>query len=152
MVGGFGGTGKGAILLSNRSNQVGRDQGIQWKWQNVSQMNESRRSCPGMLLIGKGRVLVAGGGSRLAEILKLPLNDNDRGVWTRLTQPLTEYFNQTYLFMLNHRILAIGKRHIKQAILKICDGLKTCTISFKGRCKHCNELLSSTNSPLPVRI
>ncbi len=112
MVGGFGGTGKEAGLLSGHSNQAGSDEEIQWKWQQLSQMNESRRNCPGMLLLGRDRVFVAGGGTRLAEILHLSLNDNDRGIWTLLTQPLTQAFRETFLVNCNNRILAIGKSHI----------------------------------------
>ncbi len=62
-----------------------------------------------MLLIGKDRVLVAGGRSRLVELLQLPLNENDRGVWTLFTQPLTQDFYATFLVNFNNRILAFGK-------------------------------------------
>ncbi len=79
VVGGCYGTGREAAILSRHSNQTTRDQANSWKWQKLSPMQMCRRHCPGMLLLGRDRVLVAGGGSRIAEILQLPRDDNDSG-------------------------------------------------------------------------
>ncbi len=108
VVGGLGGTGKEAGLLSRRSNHASRDPEIQWRWQQLTPMHESRSRRPGMLLLGRDRVLVAGGESRSAEILQLPLNDNDSGVWTRIRMPLTKNFFITFLVNFNDRTLAFG--------------------------------------------
>ncbi len=108
VVGGCYGTGKEAAILSSRSNKTTRDQGNPWRWQKLSPMQIRRRLCPGMLHLGRDRVLVAGGGSRIAEILQLPRNDNDSGVWTRLRLPLARNFLITFLANFNNRILAFG--------------------------------------------
>ncbi len=72
-------------------------------------MNEGHRDRPGMLLLQAGgdrqRVLVAGGGSRTAEILHLSLSDC--GQWT-LIAPLSKYFSITFLVEWSNRIFAIG--------------------------------------------
>ncbi len=60
-------------------------------------------------------MLVVGGGSsgsRTAEVLQLPHGDNDRGVWTLLTQPLSRCFYRTFLVNFNKRIVAVGELHI----------------------------------------
>ncbi len=44
-----------------------------------------------------------------AEILQLPRGDNERGVWTLLTQEMTQYFSRTYLMNFNNRIVAVGE-------------------------------------------
>ncbi len=75
-------------------------------------MHESRSRQPGILLLGRGRVLVFGGGAdrnRPAEILQLPVDDNDGGVWTLLTQEMTQKFEFTYLFNFKDRIVAVGE-------------------------------------------
>ncbi len=108
VVGGCNGTGTEAAILSSRSNQTTRDLGNPWRWQKLSPMQMCRRHCPGMLLLGRDRVLVAGGGSRTAEILHLPRDDNDSGVWTRIRMPLTKNFFITFLANFNNRILAFG--------------------------------------------
>ncbi len=111
VVGGCHGSGKEAAILSSRSGQPTRDQGNPWRWQKLSPMQRSRPHCPGMLLLGRDRALVAGGGNRSAEILHLPRGDKDKGVWTLLTQPVTQDFYTTFLANFNNRILAIGKSH-----------------------------------------
>ncbi len=108
VVGGLGGTGKEAGLLSRGSTHASRDPETQWRWQRLTSMHESRSRRPGMLLLGRDRVLVAGGGSGLAEILHLPREDNDSGVWTRIRVPLTMRFFGTFVVNFNNRILAFG--------------------------------------------
>ncbi len=116
MVGGCNGTGKEAGLLTSRPRQAARDKGNPWNCQTLAPMNESRRHCPDMLLLGRDRVLVATGGSSLAEVLHVPRHDNDRDVWTLITQPLTQAYHTTILVNFNNRFLAIGKLPIRQAI------------------------------------
>ncbi len=116
VVGGWGGNENEAALLTNRPHQRRGEQGSgggdPWRWQQLSPMRE-RRSCrPGILLLGKERVLVVGGGSsgsNTAEVLQLPRGDNDRGVWTLLTQPLTRGFGLTFLVNFNNRVVAVGE-------------------------------------------
>ncbi len=115
VVGGWGGYLNETALLTNRPQQARGEQGnggSQWRWQQLSRMREERPFRPGLLLLGKGRVLVCGGGthgSRTAEILQLPRDDNNRGVWTLLTQEMTQKFEFTYLFNFGNRIVAVGK-------------------------------------------
>ncbi len=117
VVGGEGGTGKEAALLTNRPHQttaVQGNQGGHWRWQQLSPMQEKRGCQPGLLLLGGERVLVCGGGaffgSRTAEILQLSRDDNDsKGVWTLLTQQFTLGFHSTFLVKFNHRVIAVGK-------------------------------------------
>ncbi len=54
-------------------------------------------------------MLVCGGGNSTAEILQLPRDDNDEGVWTLLTQKMTETFWSTYLVNFYKRIVAVGE-------------------------------------------
>ncbi len=49
-------------------------------------------------------------GGRPAEILQLPQDDNDRGVWTLLTQQMTHGFGRTFLVNFNNRIVAVGEQ------------------------------------------
>ncbi len=126
-MGGEGGTGKEAALLTNRPHQTTAVQGYrdgQWRWQQLSPMLEERDWQPGLLLLGGERVLVCGGctflGSRTAEILQLPRGDNDsKGVWTLLTQEFTHDFCSTYLVKFNRRIKAVGGLFIN--MLLICQ-------------------------------
>ncbi len=108
VVGGLGATGKEAGLLSRHFNQASGDPGIPWRWQRLTPMHESRPRRPGMINLGRDRVLVAGGGSGLVEILHLPRDDNDSGVWTRIRMPLTNNFFITFLVNFNDRTLAFG--------------------------------------------
>ncbi len=65
IVGGNGGTGRDAELLTSRPRRTRRDQGGDgnpWRWQQLSPMQSGRPNCPGMLRLGTGRVLVGGGG------------------------------------------------------------------------------------------
>ncbi len=125
VVGGCGGTGKEAALLTNRPHQTTAFQGNrggQWRWQQLSPMLEERGCQPGQFLLGRERVLVCGGNlrSRTAEILQLPRDDNDsKGEWTLLTQQLTHGFGSTYLVKFNHRVVALGELFIN--ILLICQ-------------------------------
>ncbi len=109
VVGGVGGNENEAELLINRPHQQGGGGGDPWRWQQLSPMREAREYRPGILLLGRERVLVVGGGRRTAEILQLPHDDNDRGVWTLLTQPLTRGFGRTFLVNFNNRIVGVGE-------------------------------------------
>ncbi len=121
VVGGNCGTGKEAELLTSRPRRLRRDQGSEgnpWRWQLLSPMQSGRPNCPGMLRLGKERVLVVGSGrGRSAEILQLPRGDNDRGVWTLLHETMTQEFAKTFLVNFSGRILAFGEsfgKHVRQ--------------------------------------
>ncbi len=81
VVGGCGGKGNEAGLLSNRPYKMGVKQNNrvnQWRWHKLSPMQEERPCRPGLLLLGRERVLVCGGGdssgrNKTAEILQLPM-------------------------------------------------------------------------------
>ncbi len=113
VVGGDSGNKNEAELLINRPHQRGGEQGSgggdPWRWQQLSPMLVKRPRSPGMLLLGRERVLVVGGGSTTAEILQLPHDDSDRGVWTLLTKPLTRGFGKTFLVNFSNRIVAVGE-------------------------------------------
>ncbi len=116
VVGGWGGNCNEAALLTNRPHQGRGEQGSgggdPWRWQQLSPMQEARGNRPGILLLGRERALVVGGGyygSKTAEVLHLPRNDHDQGVWTLLTQPLSCDFDKTFLIIFNNRIVAVGK-------------------------------------------
>ncbi len=124
VVGGEGGTGKEAALLTNRPHQttVAQDnRSGQWRWQQLSPMQEKRDCQPGLLLLGGERVLVCGGnGKKTAEILQLPRDDNDgKGVWTLLTQQFTHGLQFTYLVKFNDRIIAVGELFV--TMLLVCQ-------------------------------
>ncbi len=127
VVGGRGGTGNEAALLTNRPHQttaVQGNRGGHWRWQQLSPMQEKRYCQPGLLLLRGERVLVCGGGtffgSRTAEILQLPRDHNDsKGVWTLLTQEFTHGFQSTYLVKFNNRIIAVGELFIY--MLLVCQ-------------------------------
>ncbi len=53
--------------------------------------------------------MVVGGGSKTAEVLQLPHDDNDRGIWTLLTQPPSRDFSIAFLINVNNRIVAVGE-------------------------------------------
>ncbi len=137
VVGGCGGTGKGAALLTNRLRQARGEQGnreTQWKRQPLFPMHEARPCQPGLLLLGKERVLVCGGGfislSTTAEILQLPRADNDMGIWTLLTQPMSQGFLSTYFINFDERIVAVGKSLI------ILVAVKSKQYLFNISCLH----------------
>ncbi len=113
VVGGWGVTANPAALHNNRPHQARGEQGTrggQWRWQQLSPMQKVRPDRPGLLLLGGERVLVCGGGwSTTAEILQLPRDDNEKGVWTLLTQGMTQRFWSTYLVNFNNRIVAVGE-------------------------------------------
>ncbi len=113
VVGGENGNYNEAAILTNRRQQARgeqRNRGGQWRWQQLSPMQEKRPYQPGLLMLGRGRVLVCGGcWSRRAEILQLPRDDNDGSVWTLLTQEMTQSFWFTYLVNFNNRIVAVGE-------------------------------------------
>ncbi len=125
VVGGSGGTGKEAALLTNRPHQTTAVQGNgsgQWRWQQLSPMQKKRDFRPGVLLLGGERVLVCGGGRKTAEILQLPRDDNDsKGVWTLLTQKMTGYFGSSYLVKFNHRVIAVGELFITMLLICQCS-------------------------------
>ncbi len=75
-------------------------------------MLEKRPWQPGLLLLGRRPVLVCGGGadgSRTAEILQLPRDDNDGGLWTLLNQKMTRHYGFTYLVNFDNRIVAVAE-------------------------------------------
>ncbi len=113
VVGGEGGTTREAELLTNRPHQARGEHGNrggQWRWQQLPAMHDSRPCQPGLLLLGGERVLVCGGGwSKTAEILQLPRGENDGGVWTLLTQEMTQSFLSTHLVNFDNRIVAVGE-------------------------------------------
>ncbi len=94
VVGGTGGTGKEAALLTNRPHQSTAVQGNRdghWRWQQLSPMQEKRDCKPGLLRLGGERVLVCGGGSRTRENIQLQRDYNySKGVWTLLNKKLTQ--------------------------------------------------------------
>ncbi len=105
VVGGFGLNGKEAELLTNRPHQRRGGQGSggsAWRWRQLSPMQE-KRPCE--------RVLVVGGaeGNKTAEMLQLPRNDTDMGVWTLLIQLLTRGFSANFLVNFNNRIVVVGE-------------------------------------------
>ncbi len=113
VVGGEGGNANEAALLTNRPHQARGEQGNrggQWRWQQLPPMQEIRSLHPGLLLLGRGRVLVCGGGwSTTTEILQLPRDVNEKGIWTLLTQEMTQPFLFNYLVNFDNRILAVGE-------------------------------------------
>ncbi len=112
VVGGGGGDGKEAELLTNRPHQRRGGQGSggsAWRWQQLSPMQEKRPWRPGILLLGRQRVLVVGGGNKTAEILQLPRDNTDMGVWTLLTQQMTRDFYDNFLVNFNNRIVVVGE-------------------------------------------
>ncbi len=70
-------------------------------------MLEARPCEPGMLLLEGDRVLVAGGMSYSAEVLRLPRGD--QGQWTLIDCRLHQEFMQTRLANVGGRIYAICK-------------------------------------------
>ncbi len=84
------------------------------RWQWLPQMLESRSMHPGMLLLDGGRVLVAGGWSNTAEVLRIPQDDHNgddysRAQWTLIECPMSQEFIYTRLVTIGGRILAISK-------------------------------------------
>ncbi len=176
VVGGSGGTGNEAALLTNRPHQARGNRHGQWRWQQLSPMQEKRDWRPGLLLLGGERVLVCGGndgdggggtgvgfrqrrffnwfsrGRATAEILQLPRGGSDTGVWTRLTHSMTQQLRTTFLVKFNHRIVAIGE--LFSDMLVICQNSVFLTyIEFiLGRNHRCKELTSASTSGLLVRI
>ncbi len=64
VVGGHSGNWKEAALLTNRPHQARGEQGNRgglWRWQQLSSMWKERPCNPGLLTLGRGRVLVCGG-------------------------------------------------------------------------------------------
>ncbi len=122
VVGGWGVSANQAVLLANRLHQARGEQGDaggQWRWQQLSPMREARPNRPGLLLLGRGRVLVSGGGlSRTAEILQLPRDDNNKGVWTLLNQKMTRRNGFTYLVNFDNRIVNVGESLISLVTMR----------------------------------
>ncbi len=112
VVGGYAEARNGVELLSSRLHRTqGRQNagGVSWSWRTLSPMLNGRWCHPGMLLLGKNRVLVVGGDSKTAEIFHLPRDDNDKGVWTCLTNPMSRSFFLTFLVNLSDHIFAFGE-------------------------------------------
>ncbi len=114
VVGGSEGNQNEAALLTNRPRQRRGEQasgGSAWRWRQLSPMQESRWRRPGILLLGRDRVLVVGGawGNKTAEIFQLPRDDTDMGVWTLLTQQMTRDFSDNFLVNFNNRIVVVGE-------------------------------------------
>ncbi len=114
VLGGVGGDRNEAELLTNRPPQRRGEQasgGSAWRWRQLSPMQEKRCNRPGILLVGRGRVLVVGGawGNKTAEIFQLPRDDTDMGVWTLLTQQMTRGFYDNFLVNFNNRIVVVGE-------------------------------------------
>ncbi len=148
VVGGNGGTGKEAELLTSRPRRTRRVQGNQgnpWRWQQLSS--------PGMLRLGKERVLVVGGSRniRSAEVLQPSYGDNDRGVWTVLNESLSQKFGKPFLVNFNKRILAFGKLFIKQATKCKKHGLPNIHFFLIDDHGQCEQLSSSSNCTRLVR-
>ncbi len=97
------------LIHTNRSG------GEPWRWRTLSPMSEGRCR-PGVLQLGPPggndriqRVLVAGGWSNTAEILRIDCTDaSDRGEWTRIA-PLTRELEITFLVTLSNSLLAFGE-------------------------------------------
>ncbi len=65
VVGGQGGNSKEAALLTNRPPQARGERGNRggkWRWRQLNPMQKGRPWQPGLVLLGRGRVLVCGGG------------------------------------------------------------------------------------------
>ncbi len=60
-------------------------------------MHDSRRRRPGILLLGRGRVLVASGDRRSVELLHLARTGDERGVWTLLNPHLENDVHTNFL-------------------------------------------------------
>ncbi len=112
LAGGYGGTGREAWLLSGRP-QINQDG--QWRWLRLSPIHEKRQDLPAMLLLRRERAQVCGGfhRTRTAEVLRLPHSDNDKGVWTLLTQAMTPSDGGPFLVNFNHCIVAVGELLMK---------------------------------------
>ncbi len=109
VVGGEDGTRKEAALLTNQARGKQGNRGGHWRWKQLNPMHKERPYHPGLLLLGRGRVLVCGGGNNTAEILQLPFGDNDKGAWTLLTQEMTRDFLFAYLVNCDNRIVAVSE-------------------------------------------
>ncbi len=67
-------------------------------------------------------MLVCGGGDSsgrkgTAKILQQPRADNEKGVWTLLTHPMTRGFCTVFLVNFNDRIVAVGELLINLVIM-----------------------------------
>ncbi len=86
---------------------------IPWKWSKLPPMLEAHPRRPGMLRLGEDRVLVVGGNSCSAEVLRLPCRSdgdhNDCVQWTLLARPVTQALKFTFVINVEGRILAFGK-------------------------------------------
>ncbi len=111
-----GAAGKCAELLCGDASQTGQP----WRWRKLTPMHTERTKAGVLLLDGNGdiqRILVAGGWSNTAELLKISCtNTSDRGQWT-IIAPLSTFFNETSLVCFNGRILAFGKCHLRLILL-----------------------------------
>ncbi len=77
-------------------------------------MLKSRPWQPGMLLLERGRILVAGGKSNSAEMLRIPQDEHNgddyrRAQWTLIDCLLSQEFKYTRLATIGGRILCISK-------------------------------------------
>ncbi len=107
-------TSREAEVLTRRCGKADGTDINPWRWQLLPQTLKSRSMHPGMLLLGSGRVLVAGGWSNTAEVLRIPQDDHNggdysRAQWTLVECPMSQEFKYTRLVTIGGRILAISK-------------------------------------------
>ncbi len=105
---------RGAEMLTRRYEEAEGADSSPWRWHWLPRMLKTRPWQPGMLLLGTGRVLVAGGKSNSAEVLRIPQDDHNgddysRAQWTLVECPLSLEFKYTRLATIGGRILAISK-------------------------------------------
>ncbi len=87
-----------------------------------------------------------------AEILQLPRDDNKKGVWTLITQPMSRRLRATFPVKFNRRITNAGELLIYTEIsLPKSPGLHW-PVFILGLDKACEELTSTSTSELLVRI
>ncbi len=158
VVGGFGGTGEEASLFSNRPHEESGEQGSrdrQWKWRQLSPMQEKRTCRPGLLMLGPERFLVCGGGgyygSKTTELLQLPRAHNEKGVWTLIAKQMINSYIGSFLVNLNDRVVAVGFLFIKIVSNWQKQPLFNMVCLHLGDSKRCEELCSTSTSGVLVR-
>ncbi len=107
-------TSREAEVLTRRYEKTDGTASHPWRWQYLPQMLKSRPWQPGVLLLDSGRILVAGGRSNTAEVLRIPQDDHNvddysRAQWTLIDGLLSHVFENTRLATIGGRIFAISK-------------------------------------------